>query len=66
MIQEINHPKLGTFKTVGAPVKFSPTLATSTRQPPPMIGEHTDEILRDFLKYSEEKVQVLREDRAIQ
>jgi 2-methylfumaryl-CoA isomerase len=47
MFAEVNHPGLGTFLTTGSPLRFS---ATKPVQPgsAPTLGEHTEEVLREF------------------
>jgi crotonobetainyl-CoA:carnitine CoA-transferase CaiB-like acyl-CoA transferase len=45
---EIDHPKVGRARVVGPVAKLSETPAT-IRSPSPTLGEHTEEILRDFL-----------------
>lgn len=47
MVEEIQHPKLGRIRVVGTPIKMSQTRA-SVRTPPPMLGQHTREILREL------------------
>jgi succinate--hydroxymethylglutarate CoA-transferase len=64
MIQEVNHPKAGKIKVTGPAVKYSETKAT-IRLPPPCLGQHTEEILRDVLCYDDEKIKYLREIKAI-
>ncbi len=44
MVVEIEHPVAGTLKTLGSPLKLS-AQPPSIRRPPPVLGQHTDEIL---------------------
>jgi glutaryl-CoA transferase len=55
MIVQIEHPSLGVARSIGNPIKFSET-PVSYRLPPPLLGEHTSEILRG-LGYSPEEVE---------
>ena len=64
MIETLQHPTIGTLKLVGIPYKFSGTPA-SVRRPPPTLGEHTEEILRDELGLDAAAIAALREDRVI-
>lgn len=48
----------------GIPVKYSET-KPSIRRPPPLLGQHTEEVMRDVLHYSEEQVKGLREKKVI-
>ncbi|MBW2370825.1 MAG: CoA transferase [Deltaproteobacteria bacterium] len=47
MVQEIDHPVEGSIKQLGFPCKLSETPAAIT-QPPPALGEHTEEILGEL------------------
>ena len=49
MVVETQHSKLGTTKTIGVPVKLSKTPA-SIRKGAPLLGEHNQEVLSDWLK----------------
>jgi formyl-CoA transferase len=57
---ELEHPTAGTLQFPGYPYKFSDTPAEAHR-PPPLLGEHTDEVLIELLGYSPEDVAALHE-----
>jgi crotonobetainyl-CoA:carnitine CoA-transferase CaiB-like acyl-CoA transferase len=44
---EIDHPVEGKYKALGFPAKLSDTPA-SVRRPPPLLGQHNDEILAEL------------------
>ncbi len=50
MLVEVDHPKAGKIKLVGIPVKYSEAQA-AIRRHPPVLGEHTDEVLTEVLGY---------------
>ena len=47
MFAEVEHPGLGSFLTAGSPLRFSAAVQVPPR-PAPALGEHTDEVLREF------------------
>jgi len=53
-IVEIDHPTRGKYLSVGCPIKMSDSPVEVTRSP--LLGEHTDEILKDVLGYSADEV----------
>ncbi|KZF19718.1 CAIB/BAIF family protein [Xylona heveae TC161] len=61
MVVEVEHPTCGPMKLVNTPVKFSDS-DPSIRSPPPTLGQHTDEILRDVIGMSESDIHDLREE----
>ena len=61
MVVEVKHPTANKIKLVGIPVKYSETQG-SIRLPPPLLGQHTQEILSGPLGYSEEEIDALRQE----
>jgi formyl-CoA transferase len=47
-VVEVDHPTRGKYLTVGNPIKLSDSISEVKRSP--LLGEHTDEILKDVLK----------------
>jgi formyl-CoA transferase len=58
MIVDVEYPTRGTYQTVGMPVKLSASPAEVTR--PPLLGEHTAEVLGALCGVSADDVQKLR------
>ncbi|MBQ5964923.1 CaiB/BaiF CoA-transferase family protein [Massilia sp. ZL223] len=56
---ELPHPKAGKVKLVRSPIRMSATPATSDKAPP-LLGQHTEEVLREVLGRSEEEIASLR------
>ena len=64
MDTEVPHPTIGTLRLAGVPIKYSETPGT-IRLHPPLLGEHTDEILSEVLQYSPGQVEALRAQGAV-
>ncbi len=63
IVVEVEHPERGTFKTVGCPMKLSdsPVVVTTS----PLLGEHTEEILKDIVGYADSEIEEARAAGAI-
>jgi formyl-CoA transferase len=53
-VVEVDHPKRGKYLSVGNPIKMSEHMSEVTRSP--LLGEHTEEVLRDVLKFDDATV----------
>jgi crotonobetainyl-CoA:carnitine CoA-transferase CaiB-like acyl-CoA transferase len=61
---ELPHPAAGNVALVRSPMRFSAT-PVEHHLPPPLLGEHTDEILRMMLGQKEEEISALRAEGVI-
>jgi len=59
MIVEVDYPTRGLYQTVGCPVKLSDSPAAVTR--PPLLGEHTEELLGEFCGLDPAAIRRLRD-----
>ncbi len=57
---DVPHPVAGSLPLVANPIKFSRTPIVYDT-PPPMLGEHTDEVLRDVLGKTPQQIDDLRQ-----
>ena len=62
MVIQMEHPLSPSqpVNLIGNPIKLSETPATY-RHPPPILGQHTEEILQQILGMTEEQTKTLRE-----
>jgi formyl-CoA transferase len=59
LLLDIEHPKLGRGRFVGSPIALDGTARGSTR-PPPTLGQHTEEVLQDWLELGAAEIASLR------
>lgn len=64
LVKTITHPTLGEIRLVPQPVRFEETQSGYLRHPP-LLGEHTEEVLRDVLGLDVLQIKSLRDKRAI-
>jgi formyl-CoA transferase len=62
-VVEVDHPQRGAYLTVGNPIKLSDSPCEVKRAP--LLGEHTEEILREVLGYSANEVADIKGSGAI-
>ncbi len=63
MIVDIDYPTRGTYQTVGCPIKLSDSPVAVTR--PPLLGEHTAELLGALCGVAPDEVARLRREGAV-
>jgi crotonobetainyl-CoA:carnitine CoA-transferase CaiB-like acyl-CoA transferase len=63
MLMEVEHPLAKKIKMIGFPMKMERT-PCKVKLPPPLFGQHTDEILKE-LEYSDENIALLRKNKVI-
>jgi crotonobetainyl-CoA:carnitine CoA-transferase CaiB-like acyl-CoA transferase len=59
MVVSLPHPKAGSVTAMGVPIRLGETPGAALL-PPPLLGEHTDEILTRLLRLPKSKVDKLR------
>ena len=64
MLVEIDQPGAGKMKIVGSPIKLSETPG-EVYAPAPLLGEHSEWVLRDILQYSSEEIERLKREQII-
>ncbi len=63
MVVALDHPAAGLIRQLGVPIKLGETPG-AVRTPPPLLGEHTEAILKE-LGRSVEEVEQLKQSGAI-
>ncbi|MCY1163467.1 MAG: CaiB/BaiF CoA-transferase family protein [Pseudomonadota bacterium] len=64
MVTHWQHPVKDDLRLVSSPIKLSATPVRADL-PPPLLGQHTDEVLRSVLNYSDAKLSELKSTKVI-
>ena len=64
MLAEMEQPQMGRIKIAGSPIRLSETPG-EVYAPAPLLGEHTEEILKNLLNYSAGDISRLKEEGVI-
>jgi formyl-CoA transferase len=62
-VVEVDHPTRGKYLSVGNPIKLSDSPTEVTRSP--LLGEHTEEILREVLGFDENRIAEIKNSGAV-
>ncbi|XP_050587002.1 succinate--hydroxymethylglutarate CoA-transferase isoform X2 [Bombus affinis] len=65
LVQEMEHSTGKKIKVVGPAVTYS-YATNKVRTAPPMMGQHTTEILKNILNYTDDKIQTLKKAKIVQ
>jgi formyl-CoA transferase len=64
MVRTVKHPKVGDLRMLGIPFRLSAT-PEAIRRAPPLLGQHTEEVLGADLGFSAERIAQLRAEKVI-
>jgi len=64
MVQSWDHPLKKGIELVSNPIKLSKT-PVQKRNPPPMLGEHTHQVLKELLHLSDKEIESLKESKVL-
>jgi formyl-CoA transferase len=62
-VVEVDHPERGKYLTVGNPVKLSDSPSDVRRSP--LLGEHTEEVLKTIVGLDDKEIEAARQQGAI-
>ena len=60
IVVDVHDPARGDYQIIGCPIKVEGNDVEV--QPPPLLGEHSEEVLSDLLGMSQEEVESLRRE----
>ena len=61
MLGNLEHPTYGKIPTIGPAVKYSAFESSEGWIAPPLLGEHTNQVLTSWLNYGKDEIEKLRE-----
>jgi len=64
MLVEIDQPRVGKMRIVGSPIRLSETPG-EVYAPAPLLGEHSEQVLKNILGYTEAEVEQLKAENVI-
>ena len=64
-VWEVDHPALGNIQLLGSALQHLSRTPASPQGHPPLLGEHTEEVLSEALGMSESEIQTLIEDQVV-
>nr|XP_058972801.1 succinate--hydroxymethylglutarate CoA-transferase-like isoform X3 [Pocillopora verrucosa] len=66
MVQELEHPTAGKIRIPGPAVEYNGQTCQGLPRAPPLLGQHTHEILTNLLEYSNKEISTLEHDGIIE
>jgi crotonobetainyl-CoA:carnitine CoA-transferase CaiB-like acyl-CoA transferase len=64
MVQSWEHPHAANIELVASPIKLSET-PVQKKNPPPLLGQHTNEVLRELLQMDDSQIAELKSNQII-
>jgi formyl-CoA transferase len=64
MVVDVMHPTVGTYRSLGIPFELSAT-PPAIHRPPPTLGQHTEEVLAEYLGLGPDESRKLREGKVV-
>jgi crotonobetainyl-CoA:carnitine CoA-transferase CaiB-like acyl-CoA transferase len=58
------HPEVGVYANIGIPWRLTHS-PNGVQKPAPLLGQDTDQVMRDVLGYSEERIARLKEEKVL-
>lgn len=64
MLVEVDQPRVGKMRIVGSPIRLSETPG-EVYTPAPLLGEHSEQVLKDILGYTKAEIELLKRENVI-